>query len=311
MLLQRHREVADDQALADGHPRHRPEGGEHPAAGLLGEAVPVRREPLLAEPVEHDLRARGAGPLAERGKQRAALRVRLALCGRGQLREAPAAGARLFGVRPESAVLLVDAARDRHAASGARITLNRNLRFPLPCPRTFPGRGGFLCRARSYRAPRAESGTRRSRVIPRRMASLPAMSRLRPTRAACHMHPKATHLVDRDGDHGADLDVSGESLPNYLFWVASSAAYTSATASSRWAPGLGASRRATSRVGRWSPPTCLRPACGRCASASPSERAGRRSLPACPGAGRAFNSVLMVNVLEHIADDAGALRGLT
>ncbi len=46
------------------------------------------------------------------------------------------------------------------------------------------------------------------------------MSRLRPAPAARYINPKATALLDQEGDHDADLDVSGESAPNYLSWVA-------------------------------------------------------------------------------------------
>ena len=46
------------------------------------------------------------------------------------------------------------------------------------------------------------------------------MSRLRPQPAARYIHPKAASLVHQEGDHDADLDVSGDSAPNYLSWVA-------------------------------------------------------------------------------------------
>jgi hypothetical protein len=46
------------------------------------------------------------------------------------------------------------------------------------------------------------------------------MSRLRLTRAARYIHPTASLLVDREGGHEADLDVSGDSLPTYLSWAA-------------------------------------------------------------------------------------------
>jgi hypothetical protein len=55
---------------------------DHPLivlVGPLGDATPAGREPLLAERVEHDLRARGAALLAERGKQRVGLVLRFAL----------------------------------------------------------------------------------------------------------------------------------------------------------------------------------------------------------------------------------------
>lgn len=45
------------------------------------------------------------------------------------------------------------------------------------------------------------------------------MSRLRPLPAARYIHPRATALVEREGDHDANLDVADENAPNYLSWV--------------------------------------------------------------------------------------------
>jgi hypothetical protein len=46
------------------------------------------------------------------------------------------------------------------------------------------------------------------------------VSRLRPGPGTCYIHPKAISSLDQEGDHDADLDVSGEDAPNYLPWVA-------------------------------------------------------------------------------------------
>ena len=72
-----------------------------------------------------------------------------------------------------------------------------------------------------------------------RLASLATMSRLRPTPAACYIHPKATHLVDREGDHDPTSMSLARACPTISPGLPSSAVSTSATASSRWEPGSG------------------------------------------------------------------------
>src|SRR3954452_6364469 len=52
-------------------------------------------------------------------------------------------------------------------------------------------------------------------------ANLAAVSRLRPGPAARYVHPKAAGLLDEEGDHDADLDITSESAANYLSWIAS------------------------------------------------------------------------------------------
>ena len=64
------------------------------------------------------------------------------------------------------------------------------------------------------------TGSASSRSRASRLASLAAVSRLRPAPAARYIHPKAVALVNQEGDHDADLDLAGESASNYLTWVA-------------------------------------------------------------------------------------------
>jgi SAM-dependent methyltransferase len=139
------------------------------------------------------------------------------------------------------------------------------------------------------------------------------MSRLRPVPAARYVHPKAAHLLDQEGDHDADLEVSGESAANYLSWVAElcrerlghrvlevGAGHGAITA--RYQQGR---EVAASDVS----PDCVRVLRERFAD-RPNVRVEDRDLRTLELDAR-FDSVLMVNVLEHIADDAGALRGLS
>lgn len=146
-----------------------------------------------------------------------------------------------------------------------------------------------------------------------RLASLPPMSRLRPTPAARYIHPKAAHLVDREGDHDADLDVSGENLPNYLAWVAELCRLRLGHRVLEVGAGLGAITARYEQghevVANDVSPACVRALRERFAE-HPNVRVEDRDLRTLV-LDEGFDSVLMVNVLEHIADDAGALRELS
>jgi SAM-dependent methyltransferase len=138
------------------------------------------------------------------------------------------------------------------------------------------------------------------------------MSRLRPTPAARYIHPRAAHLVDREGDHDADLDVSGDSLPNYLSWVAELCLPRLGHRVLEVGAGLGAItaryERGRDVVANDVSPACVRALRERFAD-HPNVLVEDRDLRTLELDTR-FDSVLMVNVLEHIADDAGALREL-
>ena len=146
-----------------------------------------------------------------------------------------------------------------------------------------------------------------------RLASLRAVSRLRPRPAARYIHPQAAVLLEQEGDHDADLELSGDSAPNYLSWVAGLCNVRLGHRVLEVGAGLGAitSRYEHGRevVASDVSAPCVRALRERFAD-YPNVRVEDRDLRALELDER-FDSVLMVNVLEHIADDVEALRGLS
>jgi SAM-dependent methyltransferase len=138
------------------------------------------------------------------------------------------------------------------------------------------------------------------------------VSRLRPAPAARYIHPKAVSLLAQEGDHDADLDVSGENAPNYLSWVADTCRPYLGHRVLEVGAGLGAitARYENGRdvVANDLSPSCVLALRERFAE-HPNVHVEERDLRTRE-ADAEFDSVVMVNVLEHIADDAGALRGL-
>jgi SAM-dependent methyltransferase len=119
--------------------------------------------------------------------------------------------------------------------------------------------------------------------------------------------------VDQEGDHDADLDIASESAPNYLSWVAELCRAHLGHRVLEVGAGHGAIT-ARYEQGREVVASDVSPACvaalrERFAS-HPNVRIEDRDLRALELDER-FDSVLMVNVLEHIADDSGALLGLS
>jgi SAM-dependent methyltransferase len=118
--------------------------------------------------------------------------------------------------------------------------------------------------------------------------------------------------VYQEGDHDADLDVSGDSAPNYLSWVADLCSRHLGHRVLEVGAGLGAitARYEQGRevVANDVSPSCVRALRERFAD-RPNVRVEDRDLRALE-VDVCFDSVLMVNVLEHILDDVGALRGL-
>ena len=139
------------------------------------------------------------------------------------------------------------------------------------------------------------------------------MSRLRPTPPDRYIHPKAASLLDQEGDHHADLDVASESAPNYLSWVTDLCRLHLGHRVLEVGAGLGAItaryERGREVVANDVSPTCVQALRARFANHLNVHVEGRdlRTLDT----DARFDSVLMVNVLEHIADDAGVLRGLS
>lgn len=139
------------------------------------------------------------------------------------------------------------------------------------------------------------------------------MSRLRPAPAARYIHPKASTLVDHEGDHDADLDVTSENAPNYLSWVADICARHLGHRVLEVGAGIGA---VTAHIadGREVVANDVAPSCEQALhdrfDEHPNVRVEGGDLRIL-GLQEQFDSVLMVNVLEHIADDVDALRGLS
>jgi SAM-dependent methyltransferase len=139
------------------------------------------------------------------------------------------------------------------------------------------------------------------------------VNRLRPAPAARYIHPKAAALVDQEGDHDADLDLASESAPNYLSWVAELCRVHLGHRVLEVGAGLGAitARYEQGRevVANDVSAPCVRALRKRFAD-HPNVSVEDRDLRVLELDAR-FDSVLMVNVLEHIADDVEALRGLS
>jgi 2-polyprenyl-3-methyl-5-hydroxy-6-metoxy-1,4-benzoquinol methylase len=127
------------------------------------------------------------------------------------------------------------------------------------------------------------------------------------------VHPKAVGLVNAEADHTANIDVAEDNAPNYLQWIADrcrphlgqrvlevGAGTGSITA--RYAEG-----REVLAVERadW----CIKEMERRFAS-SPNVTVRHADLAALADEGLRFDSVVLLNVLEHIEDDVAALESL-
>jgi SAM-dependent methyltransferase len=133
---------------------------------------------------------------------------------------------------------------------------------------------------------------------------------LRPRPAARYVHPRAR---PEEGVHESHLDVAGENSPNYATWVAQmikphlgyrvlEVGAGIGTITTRYAEGHSVHATDIS-------PECVRELQLRFdgwANVSVSQDDIREMALA----GRKFDSIVMVNVLEHIEDDSGLLAGL-
>jgi precorrin-6B methylase 2 len=127
------------------------------------------------------------------------------------------------------------------------------------------------------------------------------------------VHPKAAGLVNAEAEHTANLDVAVDNAPNYHTWIAD-----------RCRPHLG---QRVLEVGAGTGSITQRFADGRdvvvierdewCIgelqqrfASSPNVTVRQADLTELVDEGQRFDSVVMVNVLEHIEDDVAALRAL-
>lgn len=138
-------------------------------------------------------------------------------------------------------------------------------------------------------------------------------ARLRPGPAARYVNPKALGIVNEDGDHDAGIDVAEENSPNYLRWIADrvrphlgqtvlEVGAGTGSITELYAPGrqvLAIDRS------RW----CVDEMEKRFAAVDNVEVREVDVLELIDE-GRRFDSVVMLNVLEHIEDDVAILRML-
>jgi SAM-dependent methyltransferase len=130
--------------------------------------------------------------------------------------------------------------------------------------------------------------------------------------AARFVHPRAARTTDQEADEGFNLEVAGAAAPRYLEWVADLCApYLGESVLE-----VGAGRGSVTQhlvTGRHIVATDLS---GSSVEAMRERFAGQPNVEVAQAdlrtwePGRTFDSLLMVNVLEHIRDDVAALVSL-
>lgn len=129
-----------------------------------------------------------------------------------------------------------------------------------------------------------------------------------------YTHPKALESPAEHGAHDHALDVLAESAPNYLRWITDMIEPHLGGKVLELGAGLGAIT-AHYAPGREVVACDLSDACvmalRRRFEHSPNVTVVQKDLRALDDSGERFNSVVMLNVLEHIEDDAGVLSALT
>jgi 2-polyprenyl-3-methyl-5-hydroxy-6-metoxy-1,4-benzoquinol methylase len=127
------------------------------------------------------------------------------------------------------------------------------------------------------------------------------------------VHPKAAGLVNAEAEHTANLDVAGDNAPNYLTWIADSCRPYLGQRVLEVGAGTGS---VTQRFSGGRDVTvierddwCIGELRRRFAS-SPNVTVRQADLTELVDEGLRFDSVVMVNVLEHIEDDVAALESL-
>lgn len=138
-------------------------------------------------------------------------------------------------------------------------------------------------------------------------------ARLRPGPGARFVHPRAQSAPDADGEHDAALDVADDSSPNYLRWIADLVSPHLGESVLEVGAGIGSitQRYADGRrvVASDLSDSCVAALRERFAGSS-NVSVSQQDLRAIGGEAQRFQSVLMINVLEHIEDDAGTLATL-
>jgi 2-polyprenyl-3-methyl-5-hydroxy-6-metoxy-1,4-benzoquinol methylase len=136
------------------------------------------------------------------------------------------------------------------------------------------------------------------------------VTRLNAQPGARYMHPQAP--TEAEGDHARALDVAVDSSPNYLRWIADLCRPHLGASVLEVGSGVGSitERLAQGRsmLATEISDDCLAALERRFANVS-NVRVARLDLRD-PAGDEQFDSVVMINVLEHIRDDAGALSDL-
>lgn len=130
--------------------------------------------------------------------------------------------------------------------------------------------------------------------------------------AGRYVHPRAAETLEQEGDEGYNLDVASDAAPNYLRWVADLCAPHLGESFLEVGAGIGSitqhlvsGRRAVVMDLSASSVAAMR----RRFEGMPNVRVVQADLRDWEP-GETFDSVLLVNVLEHIRDDVGTLAAL-
>jgi SAM-dependent methyltransferase len=132
---------------------------------------------------------------------------------------------------------------------------------------------------------------------------------LRPRPASRYIHPKAITLSEGEGDHDAGLDTASESAPNYLRWIADLCRPHLGQSVLEVGAGIGSITKLYAD-GRRVLATDVSELCVSALEERfrdiPTVEVARADVRTLELDER-FDSVLMINVLEHIEDDVGTL----
>jgi 2-polyprenyl-3-methyl-5-hydroxy-6-metoxy-1,4-benzoquinol methylase len=146
-----------------------------------------------------------------------------------------------------------------------------------------------------------------------RRLSVSLTQRLRPTPAARYVHPKALAQPAETGEHDHNLDVADDSSPNYLRWIADLIEPHLGRRVLELGAGIGSITRLYAD-GRQVVASDLSSYCvesmRRRFDGVGNITVVQSDLRELEASGDRFDSVLMVNVLEHIQNDADVLSTL-
>jgi SAM-dependent methyltransferase len=139
------------------------------------------------------------------------------------------------------------------------------------------------------------------------------ITRFRPQPAARYVHPKALDRPADSGEHDHNLDVADEKAPNYLRWISDLVAGHLGYRVLELGAGIGSITELWARghevVASDLSDHCVSALRSRFAD-SPNITVTQTDVRAIQASGETFDSIVLVNVLEHIEDDAGILASL-